>query len=193
MPVKNDVKKRLGPGLDVRGDGSFVVAPPSLHKNGSRYEWLPGSAPWERELAELPAWLLAKLSEKERVAPPLRQCVRSAGSTRERRYAEGALEQACAAVASTPEGARNETLNREAFGIGQLVGASLLSRTEPPSGLLKPAPRIQTMPTGVYYQEAAVRARRAAAAATTRRNGRERIHLAQDSDGADRTSTGKAR
>lgn len=27
------------PGIDVRGDGGYVVAPPSLHVSGSRYKW----------------------------------------------------------------------------------------------------------------------------------------------------------
>ncbi|MEI6502612.1 MAG: bifunctional DNA primase/polymerase [Armatimonadota bacterium] len=29
----------LGPGLDVRGDGGLVIAPPSVHSNGNRYTW----------------------------------------------------------------------------------------------------------------------------------------------------------
>lgn len=33
---------KLGPGLDVRGDGGFVVAPPSRHISGERYLWLGG-------------------------------------------------------------------------------------------------------------------------------------------------------
>lgn len=46
----------LGPGLDVRGDGGYVIAPPSPHPNGRRYEWdLP---PDEVELAQAPGWLL---------------------------------------------------------------------------------------------------------------------------------------
>jgi hypothetical protein len=49
VPVKNDVKKRLAPGVDIRGDDGFVVAPPSLHKSGNLYEWFPGAAPSECE------------------------------------------------------------------------------------------------------------------------------------------------
>lgn len=28
------------PGVDVRADGGYVVAPPSIHPNGSKYEWI---------------------------------------------------------------------------------------------------------------------------------------------------------
>ena len=38
----------------------YIVAAPSLHKSGRRYEWLPGRAPGECAVAELPAaWLEA--------------------------------------------------------------------------------------------------------------------------------------
>lgn len=37
-PVKNAV--RLFPGVDVRGDGGFVVVAPSVHASGRRYRWL---------------------------------------------------------------------------------------------------------------------------------------------------------
>jgi hypothetical protein len=32
--VRNDAGKRLGPGLDIRGEGGQVLAPPTLHPNG---------------------------------------------------------------------------------------------------------------------------------------------------------------
>jgi Bifunctional DNA primase/polymerase, N-terminal/Primase C terminal 1 (PriCT-1) len=46
----------LRPGLDVRGDGGCVVAPPSVHPSGQRYAWR--IAPQDARLADLPARLL---------------------------------------------------------------------------------------------------------------------------------------
>ncbi len=66
----------LGPGLDIRGDGGQVVAPPTVHPNGRPYSWelehdpLDGHAP-----VEAPAWLVQLLEPKpveprrERIAP----------------------------------------------------------------------------------------------------------------------------
>ncbi|MCM2332379.1 MAG: bifunctional DNA primase/polymerase [Anaeromyxobacteraceae bacterium] len=48
----------VGPGLDVRGEGGFVVAPPSLHASGGRYEWLSGRGPDQVALALPPPWLV---------------------------------------------------------------------------------------------------------------------------------------
>jgi hypothetical protein len=47
---------RLGPGLDIRGDGGYVVAPPSQHESGTLYEWKHG--PETMTVAPLPEWLL---------------------------------------------------------------------------------------------------------------------------------------
>jgi hypothetical protein len=56
QPVKNAV--RLAPDLDVRGDGGFVVVPPSVHPSGAEYRWVDGLSLEDLPPAECPAWLL---------------------------------------------------------------------------------------------------------------------------------------
>ena len=53
---------QLGPGLDIRADGGYVVAPPSIHASGRTYEWEASSEPESDELAELPQWFIALLT-----------------------------------------------------------------------------------------------------------------------------------
>ncbi len=50
--------KPAAPGLDVKGDGGIVVAPPSLHVTGRLYVWETGCAPEDIGVAEMPSWLL---------------------------------------------------------------------------------------------------------------------------------------
>ncbi len=54
-----EVRNRAGirPGVDLRGDGGCIVAPPSVHPSGKRYRWVRGRAPGDVELATLPDWL----------------------------------------------------------------------------------------------------------------------------------------
>jgi len=54
-------KVGLAPGIDLRGDGGVIVAPPSVHPSGARYAWRPAHAPHESLLAPLPGWLLAQV------------------------------------------------------------------------------------------------------------------------------------
>lgn len=49
------------PGLDVRGDGGYFVAPPSLHVSGRRYSWDVGAHPDTHEPASMPPALAARL------------------------------------------------------------------------------------------------------------------------------------
>ena len=51
----------IGPGLDIKAAGGYVVAPPSLHVCGSRYAWDAGAGLDDVPLAEPPAWLKAGL------------------------------------------------------------------------------------------------------------------------------------
>ena len=52
-PIGNSVGT-IGPGIDTRGNGGYVLAPPSIHPSGRRYEWSVDSAD---EFADTPDWL----------------------------------------------------------------------------------------------------------------------------------------
>ena len=49
----------LAQGIDLRGDGGYVVAPPSVHPSSRRYTWALDRSPSQRSLAQLPQWLMA--------------------------------------------------------------------------------------------------------------------------------------
>lgn len=51
----------IWPGVDLRGDGGYVVAPPSVHESGREYLFEAGYWPHDLPLADPPGWLLEKL------------------------------------------------------------------------------------------------------------------------------------
>jgi Bifunctional DNA primase/polymerase, N-terminal/Primase C terminal 1 (PriCT-1) len=59
-PVRNSAGK-IAPGVDVRGTGGYVLAPPSIHPSGRPYAWSVDS---HNALAAAPEWLLAKITER---------------------------------------------------------------------------------------------------------------------------------
>lgn len=58
-PLRNSAGK-IAPGIDVRGDGGYVLAPPSVHPCGRPYCW---SVDCANAFADAPAWLLRKIIE----------------------------------------------------------------------------------------------------------------------------------
>lgn len=62
VEIRNSAGK-LAPGLDVRGIGGYIVAPPSLHASGRHYAWDVDGHPDEVPPAEMPAWLITALAE----------------------------------------------------------------------------------------------------------------------------------
>jgi putative DNA primase/helicase len=68
MVIGNYVSK-LGKGIDIRGEGGQVVVPPSIHPNGTPYEWI--NSPETTEIASAPKWILdgLKTTSQEEYTP----------------------------------------------------------------------------------------------------------------------------
>jgi putative DNA primase/helicase len=94
-------------GLDIRGDGGQVVAPPSLHESGRRYEWELSAHPESTPIADTPEWLeklvTDRTPERKRAAPvgeTIKDGERNAtlislaGSMRYRGFSEDAIYKA---------------------------------------------------------------------------------------------------
>ena len=60
VSVRNSASK-IAPGIDTRGDGGYVLAPPSIHPTGKPYAWSVDSG---STFAPAPEWLLAKITEQ---------------------------------------------------------------------------------------------------------------------------------
>jgi hypothetical protein len=127
--IKTASKSFGAPGVDTRGRGGYVVAPPSLHASGNRYELMdsPGLAPW-------PAILTPLLETPgESTAPPAPD---GAGPSRAPGTATGwgaaALRAECDRLRAMTQAdsRRNDALNGSAYKIGRKVGAGLIDRDE---------------------------------------------------------------
>jgi len=66
--IRNSAGK-LGPGVDVRGQGGYVLGPPSLHRSGTRYAWT--GLDDATEMAAAPPWLLALIVERPLAPQPV--------------------------------------------------------------------------------------------------------------------------
>lgn len=116
VEVGNSARK-IGPNLDTRGDGGYIVVAPSVHPNGGIYRWAGKGDP-----RPVPGWLLRLV----RPAPEHRQPGKPAETKNLEGYVRKAVEGERDAVVSAMEGSRNHTLNAAAFSLGTLVGAGAL-------------------------------------------------------------------
>lgn len=63
--IRNSAGTKLGAGVDVRGDGGYVVAPPSVGANGRSYAWEASCSPEDGLApAPLPGWLRDLIEDK---------------------------------------------------------------------------------------------------------------------------------
>lgn len=104
-------------GVDVRGEGGYVVAPPSVHASGKRYTWDPEEPD---ALAEASVALLGVVRDEPKSAPPPRKDPAPRDRDGLSAYQRGAIEKGCEAIRRAPSGSRNDTLNKEAFSLAGL-------------------------------------------------------------------------
>ena len=82
-PITNGMATNLPAGLDVRGVGGQVVAPPTTHPNGQLYRWHSGLDPWTVDIAIAPDWLYELLLTEPNPMQPSRTNSRvGAGNSR---------------------------------------------------------------------------------------------------------------
>ncbi len=113
-------------GVDIKGDGGYVAAPPSVHPGtGQPYRWAN-----QRAVAEMPPALRAALiSPSAPAVPPLSgpPAIRPAGGI----SSPAALLAAhLRAVEEAPEGRRRTTLYGAARGVARMVAAGAITEPE---------------------------------------------------------------
>ncbi|MEV8509679.1 bifunctional DNA primase/polymerase [Actinoplanes sp. NPDC051475] len=125
----------IAPGVDWRGRGGLVVAPPSLHTTGTRYTF---QQPWQHpDLPVCPPQLRALVLPPP-PAPVSPQPARSIVDLD--RYVQAAIEGEAERVRRAPRpilsggrrvsgGGRNDALNRAAFRLGQLAANTPMDET----------------------------------------------------------------
>jgi putative DNA primase/helicase len=111
---------RLGKGIDVRGDGGYVVGVGSVHVSGFIYQRVDGWAPVLR-----PEWLIDLISAPQSTetvdTEPAAHQIPAAKLDRARAYAEVARGRELDRLRKAPKRQRNDTLNMAAFKLGQLT------------------------------------------------------------------------
>lgn len=115
-------------GIDPRRGAQSQMIPPSLHvRTGQAYRWLV--PPWEVSPPAAPGWLLAKV--RPPALPPLKRPIAdSTDRARQRLY------RAAQKVANAQAGHRNDTLNKQAYFVGRLIGAGMVGSLEAAESLI---------------------------------------------------------
>jgi hypothetical protein len=126
--------------VDWRGQGGYVLAPPSRHASGHPYQWAAGRD-LDSPLAQVPAPLLARLERQSPVRPAGPVELAATGITPGDRYTRAALAEELARVATAPVGQRNRQLWESTRNLYNLVATGALDHREVDQALLAAAER----------------------------------------------------
>jgi hypothetical protein len=133
----------LPDGIDVRGNGGYIIGPGAVLPDGTRYRSV-GSMELADAFANdsipvLPTWL-EKIVRTDQVVPTNATGFGGSSVTyRERRFAETALEGVAREVRTSPRGKRNSVLNSVAFRLGRMIGAGWIAKNIVAARLLSAA------------------------------------------------------
>lgn len=137
-PIRN--RGNLPEHVDVRGQGGYVIAPPSVMvETGARYRWLD-RGDWRDDdaIAEAPAALVEILRTRKTKHAPAAPAAPAGPSSRKpaqvladvdddlKRYGMRALEGECRSIRQAPSGKRNDQLNISSLKVASLVAAGVL-------------------------------------------------------------------
>jgi len=139
--IQNSVSS-LGAGLDIRGDGGYVLVPPSIHQSGRSYLFRASLDP-VNPIASAPDWLLQRVVKQE-ASIPLPQPIgeRREPTEHERAYAVKALASEVEKLAAMRKGqGRNAALNTAALHMGEIVAAGWVDRAAVEAALMDAAQR----------------------------------------------------
>ena len=136
-PVRNSVSK-LGPGIDTRGAGGYIILAPSIRDDGAQYQW--SISPENGKITDAPDWLYEEIrkTDVKAATTPLPDATGNFPFDIEpvTETAAKIFKEQCLGVAAAPEGSRNDTLNKAAFAIGLCAGRGEISTGFATRGLL---------------------------------------------------------
>lgn len=129
-PIHNLQRTKKGwpipslPGAEVRGDGGYVIVPPSIHPNGKPYVW-----DCIEEASEAPDELVARIKNRKASVLPVADDALQPSTIEgeDKKYGLAALKRECDSVSTAGDGEQEATLNEAALKIGGLVAGGELS------------------------------------------------------------------
>lgn len=139
VPIRNRARIRIdgaATGLDCRGEGGYVAAPPSIHPDGGVYRWWDPAVP----VAEAPRWLLDLLAPVATSAPTIAavwaQPERGAAAERLTAYGRTALDGAYQDILGAGEGNRHDVIRNKSLWLAKLAAGGCIGWAEAEAALI---------------------------------------------------------